>query len=339
MPGGEDMELTTKSSDYTKVGFTVTDIALILKTLWLSADLIAFRHHLDRIIFHALVLLFSFGYRQGMIIGMKYRDVSVGLIRDQDGRRRLVVTNFTINRNKLRVDALEHTKGDSFQFTTTLLPYPLLCLTHLVCVVGIHSNAFKVGHKTVDDLIHRPNQPHRSYTLSPGESAERLDSNEKENCGYEREHNDEITIFESFAVQDEDGVIYEAGEEFDGCAGENGDFKTELRSVPIRPIVTKANAISDRETTSAPSFSKRIAGIFSPGSPSTSRTLRRTRTIRGLCMVFDARGKQEAEAAPRDSTTQDRGEKSCSWNPFDGHSFHPAEGLDAEDVERPQYSP
>ena len=66
------------------------------------------------------------------------------------------MTTFTVHRNKLRADALEHTKGESFQFTTTLLPYPLLCLTHLVCVAGIHSNAFKVGHQTVNDLIHRP---------------------------------------------------------------------------------------------------------------------------------------------------------------------------------------
>ena len=49
--GGQDMKLTTTSSDYAKVEFTVTDIALILKTLWLSADLVPFRHHLDRIFF------------------------------------------------------------------------------------------------------------------------------------------------------------------------------------------------------------------------------------------------------------------------------------------------
>lgn len=149
------MGLST-ASDYKKVEFTVTDIGLILKTLWLCANLIPFTSPINRVIFHALVLLFSFGYRQGMIIGMKYEEVIVALIRDADGRRRLATT-FTINRNKLRANALEHAKGEKFQFTTTLLPYPLLCLTHLVCVIGIHFNAFKAGYRSVDEILRRPN--------------------------------------------------------------------------------------------------------------------------------------------------------------------------------------
>ncbi|KAI0337092.1 hypothetical protein BDW22DRAFT_1384197 [Trametopsis cervina] len=159
--GAEVMGLSTVS-DYTKVEFTVTDIGLILKTLWLCADLVCFRSPIQRVIFHALVLLFSFGYRQGMIIGMKYREVVVALIRDDKGRPRLATT-FTINRNKLRANALEHTKGEKFQFTTTLLPYPLLCLTHLVCVVGVHFNAFKAGYTSIDDIFQRPNLEHVNY--------------------------------------------------------------------------------------------------------------------------------------------------------------------------------
>ena len=94
-----------------------------------------------------------------MIIGMKYREVVVALIRD-DKRRPRLATTFTINRNELRANALEHAKGEKFQFTTTLLPYPLLCLTHLVCVVGIYFNALKAGYTSIDDIFQRGNLEH-----------------------------------------------------------------------------------------------------------------------------------------------------------------------------------
>ncbi|KAF2254145.1 hypothetical protein BU26DRAFT_134336 [Trematosphaeria pertusa] len=91
-----------------------------------------------------------------MIIGMKYEDVTVAVIRDEDNRRRLVTT-FNINRNKLRANALEHTKGDSFEFTTTLLPYALFCLTHLVCAVGIYFEAFEADYQSIDEMLSTPN--------------------------------------------------------------------------------------------------------------------------------------------------------------------------------------
>ncbi|KAG9023096.1 hypothetical protein FRB95_013563, partial [Tulasnella sp. JGI-2019a] len=59
-------------------------------------------------------------------------------------------------RNKLRRDALEHKKGEKFKFSTTLLPYPLFCLTHLVAVCGIQAGAFEADYKSVDDLLHQP---------------------------------------------------------------------------------------------------------------------------------------------------------------------------------------
>ena len=155
------MGLST-TPEYQTVEFTVNDIGLILKTLWLCGHLIAFVAPIQRVIFHALVLLFAYGFRQGMIIGMKYRDVTMAVIRDDQNRRRLVAT-FTIWRNKLRANALEHKKGEKFQFTTTLLPYQLFCITHLVGVIGIHFNAFKAGYQSVDELLHKPNLEHVDY--------------------------------------------------------------------------------------------------------------------------------------------------------------------------------
>lgn len=156
--GAEAMGLST-APEYQTVEFTVNDIGLILKTLWLSAHLITFVAPIQRVIFHALVLLFSFGFRQGMIIGMKYRDVKMAVVRDDQNRRRLDAT-FTIWRNKLRANALEHKKGKKFEFTTTLLPYQLFCITHLVGVIGVHFNAFKAGYQSVDELLHRPSLEH-----------------------------------------------------------------------------------------------------------------------------------------------------------------------------------
>ncbi|THH17294.1 hypothetical protein EW146_g3486 [Bondarzewia mesenterica] len=112
--------LKLKRTTNQPVEFTITDIGLILKTIWLCADLVPFTSPIQRIIFHTLVLLFSFGYRQGMIIGMKYEEVIVAFIRDADGRRRLATT-FTINRNKLRANTLEHAKGEKYKSVDEIL--------------------------------------------------------------------------------------------------------------------------------------------------------------------------------------------------------------------------
>lgn len=70
---------------------------------------------------------------------------------------------FTVNCNKLRANALEHAKGENFQFTMTFLPYSLFCLTHLVLVVGIHFNMFKAGYKSIDKILHCLNLENIDY--------------------------------------------------------------------------------------------------------------------------------------------------------------------------------
>ena len=110
--------------DYTTVELTAQDIGLILKTLWSRADDIPVQDPFQRVVFHALVILFSFGFRQGMIIGMKYRDVISAIIRDPvDRKTKRPVTTFTIWRNKLRRNALEHKKGDKHVFLLVNLSY------------------------------------------------------------------------------------------------------------------------------------------------------------------------------------------------------------------------
>ena len=105
------MSLSTEL-DYDKVESTVTDIGRILKTLWLRADDIPFSEPIQRVTFHGLVLLFAFGFRQGMIFGMLFRDVTLAVVRDpvERHKRRLVAT-YTIKRNKLRRNVLHHKMG------------------------------------------------------------------------------------------------------------------------------------------------------------------------------------------------------------------------------------
>lgn len=158
---GAEVGLST-TPDYQKVEFTVTDIDFTPKTLWLCADLMSFLLPIQQIIFHALILLFSLGFRQGMIIDMKYKVIIIAVIRDNEGRRGLVTT-FTIWQNMLRATALEPVKGEKFQFTSTLLPYPLFCLTHLIAVSGVHFKAFKAGYTSIDYLLHRPDLENVDY--------------------------------------------------------------------------------------------------------------------------------------------------------------------------------
>jgi hypothetical protein len=113
------------------------------------------RDPFQRVIFHRLILLFGFSLRQGMIIGIKYQDIQMAVIRDpEDGNKRRLVANFTILRNELRVNTLEHKKGEKSQFSPTLLPSPLFCLTHIVAVRGIYTGAFKASYRSVDELLY-----------------------------------------------------------------------------------------------------------------------------------------------------------------------------------------
>ncbi|KAG9023095.1 hypothetical protein FRB95_013562 [Tulasnella sp. JGI-2019a] len=78
--GAEEMGLATVP-EYTTVEMTARDIGVILRTLWLFANwipMMPFQH----VIFHTLVILFSLGFRQGMITGMKFQDVPVAMVHD-----------------------------------------------------------------------------------------------------------------------------------------------------------------------------------------------------------------------------------------------------------------
>ena len=121
--GAEEMGLATVP-EYTTVEMTARDIGVILRTLWLFADWIPMTPF-QCVIFHALIILFSLGFRQGMITGMKFQDVAVAMVRDLvDPTRRRLATMYTIWRNKLRRDALEHKKGKKYVVNSFWHPSP-----------------------------------------------------------------------------------------------------------------------------------------------------------------------------------------------------------------------
>lgn len=106
----------SEDSSYDKVEMTGRDTGHLLKTLYECADDIPVQYPVHRVIFHALVLLFTYGgFCRGMVMGpgsMRFRDVSMGLVRDPENpNRRRLVAEPTIKRNKLRRNALEHKKG------------------------------------------------------------------------------------------------------------------------------------------------------------------------------------------------------------------------------------
>lgn len=145
----------SRTSEYETIELTGRDSGRLMKTLWLRADDIPVQQPIYRVIFHALFLLFAHGgFRQGMGIGkVKFRDIQMAIIRDPvDATRRRLVTTIEIYRHKLKQDALEYKKGERlitplplfhlgrqtdivnrYSFSTTLLPYLLLCLTAHRC--------------------------------------------------------------------------------------------------------------------------------------------------------------------------------------------------------------
>lgn len=95
------MGLQRKQS-FVKKEATSDDIALILQVLWRSADRISY-DPLTRISFHYMLLVGAIGgFRPGVMVDLKYRDVCVDLIRDPNTGRRSIVATFTMRQNKHR---------------------------------------------------------------------------------------------------------------------------------------------------------------------------------------------------------------------------------------------
>lgn len=154
--GAKEMQLSTMPEDET-VEFTATDIGLILKTLWLCTDLITFLFSIQRVIFHALVLLFQprlptrHYYRHEGSTCHRSRCPAIG------GDLSLPLRFGGTSSGRTLCNKTRRARSSSSP------PYPLFCLTNVVAVIGLDCKAFKADHQSVQELLHRPSLEDVNY--------------------------------------------------------------------------------------------------------------------------------------------------------------------------------
>ena len=93
---------------------TAEDVALILQTLWQRADDIPCAP-LSRLSFHAMLLLAaSGGFRPGVVENVKYRQVSIQMVRDPKTQETRLVATITLHQNKQRKNAIKNEQKDVY---------------------------------------------------------------------------------------------------------------------------------------------------------------------------------------------------------------------------------
>jgi hypothetical protein len=85
---------------------TSTDVDVVLKTLWLRADVIRCEPE-TRVSFHSIVLLAAIGgFRPGTLRSLKYSQFQVAVVRDPANRAKTkIVMTVYIKRNKIKETA------------------------------------------------------------------------------------------------------------------------------------------------------------------------------------------------------------------------------------------
>ncbi|KAL2281212.1 hypothetical protein FJTKL_11662 [Diaporthe vaccinii] len=101
----QSMGLSSEQS-FVKKEATSEDIALLLQVLWRSADLIA-AAPLTRVSFHLMLLLGAVsGTRPGVLTDIRYRDISVELVRAPETGHRNIVAHFKLRQNKQKANTV-----------------------------------------------------------------------------------------------------------------------------------------------------------------------------------------------------------------------------------------
>lgn len=94
------------------------DIALILQTLWRRAEDIPCKP-ITRLSFHVMLLLMAIGgFRPEVVENVKYRQVSVQVVRDPKTQEKKLAVTFTMQQNKLRLNASKTNQKDVYVFIT-----------------------------------------------------------------------------------------------------------------------------------------------------------------------------------------------------------------------------
>lgn len=117
---------------FVKKEATAEDIALILQTLWQRAEDIPCKP-ITRLSFHAMLLLAATGgFRPGVVENVKYRQVSVQVIRHPKTQEKRLVATFTLQQNKQRPYAIKTDQKDVY----VLIPLELILESHSAPVLA-----------------------------------------------------------------------------------------------------------------------------------------------------------------------------------------------------------
>lgn len=104
----------SRNQMFVKKEATAEDIALILQTLWQRAEDIPCTP-ITRVSFHAMLLLAAIGgFRPGVVENVKYKQVSIRVLRHPKTHEKRLVATFTLQQNKLRPDAIKTDQKDVY---------------------------------------------------------------------------------------------------------------------------------------------------------------------------------------------------------------------------------
>ncbi|MCJ1426159.1 hypothetical protein MMC29_004061 [Sticta canariensis] len=155
---------------FDKIQVTAEDIYVLLNTLYERADDIPCQPR-TRLGYHGIVTLAGIGgFRISTILTLKYRDVSLALVRDPDDRSRAkLVLTLTIAKNKLR-RATRVTRAKDISFSITFVEFNLICLASIIASCAIYDDAFEAGFESVEALLSRPDLEDVDFLLSKWKS-------------------------------------------------------------------------------------------------------------------------------------------------------------------------
>ncbi|KAK7735967.1 hypothetical protein SLS63_003485 [Diaporthe eres] len=146
----------SRNQMFVKKEATAEDIALILQTLWQRAEDIPCTP-ITRISFHAMLLLAAIGgFRPGVVENVKYKQVSIRVLRHPKTHEKRLVATFTLQQNKLRPNAIKTDQKDVIEFSVTFVPYRLFCPASLVVAQGLSEDAFDPSFGSAEELLKRP---------------------------------------------------------------------------------------------------------------------------------------------------------------------------------------
>lgn len=144
---------------YDKVEMTSTDIARVIRTLWIRANAIPCEP-ITRVSFHAILQLAGVGgFRPGTLENLRYRQFEVQVLRHpKEWTRSQVVITISINRNKIkeRSKTSRLRDGTCITFSITFVPTSMFCLASLILARALQDNAFRAGYRTIDEVLDTP---------------------------------------------------------------------------------------------------------------------------------------------------------------------------------------